>query len=68
MTNPVEAARLGLIKAQEELASSSERVARGDASAEALIDNKMNANNVKLQAANLKTMLDLEEQVLDILA
>ena len=68
MINSIGNALKALQRAEDRYSQSAERISKGDISAEALIESKQNATDVKVQAKNLAIQSKLEDQVLDILA
>lgn len=68
LIDSISTALQGLLRAEDKLAQTAERISKGDISADALVEAKLDANNVKLQAKNLKKMTEVEDDVLDILA
>lgn len=58
----------GVLSAQERVATSAQRVSRGDVSTEAIVQTKLDATNLKAQVKGLKSIMELEESVLNILA
>ncbi|NLF24206.1 MAG: hypothetical protein GX589_00920 [Deltaproteobacteria bacterium] len=68
MVSPISTALAGLNRARENLNSSAEKVARGNIDVDTLVDAKVAAQDVKVQAKNLSLMLKRDKEILDILA
>jgi len=67
-TDALNTAVQGLFRAQERLATSAEKVANGDVSAESLIDTKLSTNDVKAQLKAVSIISDTEKKLLDEIA
>jgi hypothetical protein len=68
MINALGNALQGLMRAEERLGKTSEKIASGDVSVENLVDAKIEARDVKTQAKALSIISKVEDEVLDILA
>ena len=58
----------GLHKAMKEVENSTKKLSRGEVSADAVAQLKLSGQNVRLQTLNLKSALESEKRIIDLLA
>ena len=68
MINGLTAATNGLLKAEERFAESAARISRGDLSPQALVGVIVETHDFTAQAKTIRSLLETDRKVLDLLA